>query len=60
MPKLAEGQSEPYTVREATPDDVPFISDLDRQSRGRYFVTAARDDALWRYELDCRSQMRRF
>ena len=56
VPKLAEGKTEPYHVRPATPEDVPFIAEVDRQSRDRYLVTAVRDEPLWRLELDGRHE----
>jgi hypothetical protein len=55
VPKLGNDATEPYTVRAATPDDVPFIAEVDRLSRDRYLVTAVRDEKLWRFELDGRS-----
>jgi Acetyltransferase (GNAT) domain len=56
VPKLTEGKAEPYHVRPARPDDVPFIADVDRQGRDRYLVTAVRDETLWRLELDGRHE----
>ena len=56
VPKLADGKTEPYHVRPATPEDVPFIAEVDRQSRDRYLVTAVRDETLWRLELDGRHE----
>lgn len=47
---------EPFRVRPATADDLPFIAGVDEQARRRYLVTCVRDGALWRYELDGRSE----
>jgi GNAT superfamily N-acetyltransferase len=55
VPKLPDGQTEPYRVRDATPDDLPFILELDELRRKRYLLTAVRDVPLWRLELDGRS-----
>ena len=43
--------SRPYRLRPATVSDAPFISELDRSRRGRYLLTASRDERLWRYEV---------
>ncbi len=51
IPDLEAGAAEPFQVRPATPDDVPFIAALDEQARGRSLVAAVRDAAMWRFEL---------
>ena len=56
VPSLAEADSEPYRVRSAVPADVPFLVAVGELGRQRYLVTCVRDDALWRYELDGRSE----
>jgi len=55
IPKLQDGQSEPYRVRPANPDDLPFVVETDLHSHQRYLITALRDEPLWRLELDGRS-----
>jgi hypothetical protein len=52
VPKPTEGESEPYRVRPAGPEDLPFVDEVDRAGRRRWLVSAVRDPALWRYELD--------
>jgi len=52
VPKLKEGQTEPYRIRPAAAPDLPFFTDLYRQGQGRYLVSCVRDVAQWQYELD--------
>jgi GNAT superfamily N-acetyltransferase len=58
-PKLKEGEAEPFRVRPATAEDLPFIVEVDRHGRGRYLVSPVRDEPLWRLELDGRSERAR-
>jgi hypothetical protein len=48
-----EGECSPrsYTLRRAAASDARFLSDLHRRGRGRYLLTASRDEGLWRYEV---------
>jgi hypothetical protein len=55
VPKLKDGEGEPFRVRPAGVADVPFVEDVDRSGRRRWLVSAVRDQALWRYELDGKS-----
>lgn len=55
LPKLADGQEEPYRIRPATEADLPFIAALYEETQKRYLVSALRDVAMWRYELTGRS-----
>jgi hypothetical protein len=62
VPRLPVGEPEPYTFRTATPDDFPFFMALYRQTTSRSAIAAVRDEALWRFDLECRhpqSSMRR-
>jgi len=56
VPTLTADAEEPYRVRPATDTDLALIARLDEAARARYLVTASRDAALWRYELDGRSE----
>lgn len=56
MPKLKEGESEPYRVRPASEADLPFIAELYGLGARRQPVCCLRDEALWRYELSGRSE----
>ena len=57
VPRLKEGEAEPYRLRAATADDLPFIARVDAAgsvARGEP-LTVVRDAALWAYELNGRS-----
>ena len=56
IPKLEEGQTEPYPIRPAVEADIPFIMELYAQGCGRSLVSVVRDENLWRYELSGRSR----
>ncbi len=51
VPKLKEGEPEPYPIRPATEADLPFIAQLYDESVKRSRVTCVLDLELWRYEL---------
>ncbi len=51
VPKLKEGEQEPYRLRPATEADVPFITRTYQSGMGRYLVACVRPAAVWRYEL---------
>lgn len=54
VPDLAAETTEPFQVRSATLEDIPFIAALDEQARRRNLVAAVRDPAIWRFELEGR------
>ena len=56
VPKLKEGETEPYRVRPAAEDDLPFIVALDAEANRRWLVACERDEAQWRYELSGKSE----
>jgi hypothetical protein len=56
VPKLAEGKEEPYTVRPASMEDLDFIAEVYRTGSHRSLVSAVWDEALWRYELEGKSE----
>jgi hypothetical protein len=56
VPKLEEGQSEPFIIRPAVEADIPFLMELYAQGCQRSLVSVVRDEALWRYELSGRSR----
>jgi hypothetical protein len=56
VPKLKEGETEPYVVRRATTDDVPFIMEMYERGTSRCMVACVRDEALWRYDIEGRSE----
>jgi hypothetical protein len=51
LPKLGEGQSEPYQLRPANETDIPFLMEVDRFACLRSLVSCVRNDSLWRHEL---------
>jgi GNAT superfamily N-acetyltransferase len=59
VPDLPAGSDEPFRLRPATVDDLPFLAALDEQAGRRWLVAAVRDAALWRYELEGRREKRR-
>lgn len=56
IPDLQEGEDEPMSVRPATRDDLPFLADTYQQAQSRYLISCLRDEAVWRLELDGRSE----
>jgi hypothetical protein len=56
VPKLKEGETEPFHVRLATEADLPFFARVVDHGARRYPVACVRDEALWRYDLDGRSE----
>ncbi len=57
VPKLKEGQSEPYQVRLAQEADLPFLMRMYQREARRSLVSAAWDEALWRYEISSKSRL---
>lgn len=57
VPELKNGASEPYHVRPADEADVPFISALYEHSAQRQPIYCLRDERMWRYELNGRSEL---
>lgn len=51
VPRLADGQAEPYRLRPAMPDDIPFMDMLYQQNCQRGPLACQRNEELWRYEL---------
>lgn len=56
VPGLKDGANEPYRVRPAMEADLTFVARLYRQGAERSLVTCVRDEVLWRYELDGKSE----
>ena len=51
VPDRRPGEVEPYTLREATDDDVSFLTKTYRRSTERLLVSCVRDEEMWTYEL---------
>jgi hypothetical protein len=56
VPRLKEGEPEPYRFRPATSEDVPFIIEMYRRATSRSVVASVRDEALWRYDIEGRNE----
>jgi len=56
VPKLNEGEEEPYRIRAATEADLPFISDVYQRAIQRHMVSCARTPEIFKYELDGQSE----
>ncbi|MBI3971601.1 MAG: GNAT family N-acetyltransferase [Chloroflexi bacterium] len=57
LPKPKEGAAAPFQVRPATLDDLDFIAAATHEANRRYLVSCIRDAALWRYEMEGKSEM---
>jgi len=55
LPRLKEGEAEPYRLRVAAEADIPFLSEVDAHAARRSLLHVVRDEALWRYDLNGRS-----
>jgi hypothetical protein len=51
VPKLKEGEVEPYRLRPVVETDLPFILALDAHVAQQNLIYCPRDEAFWRYEL---------
>jgi hypothetical protein len=51
VPKLKDGEEEPFRLRPVTEDDLSFIAQVYEHGIQRYPVACVWDEALWRYEL---------
>ncbi len=56
IPKLKEGQTEPFRFRPATEADIPTIMDMYAHTGKLHAITCQRDEAMWRYEISGRSE----
>ena len=56
VPKLKEGEAEPYVIRAAREDDLPFIEKLNEPMTQRSMIACERTPEIIRYELAGRSE----
>jgi GNAT superfamily N-acetyltransferase len=58
VPALNDGESEPFALRPATTDDLPFIMAMYEQGQGaaRAMIAAVRDEEMWRFDLERRHE----
>jgi hypothetical protein len=52
IPQREDSAEEPYRVRAANADDAAFIREIADRAASRYLLTAVRDEAQWRYEIE--------
>jgi Acetyltransferase (GNAT) domain len=51
LPALPPGAVEPYAIRPALPDDLPFIMEVERQTQERSLYAVQRSPAYWQHEV---------
>jgi hypothetical protein len=51
VPKLKEGEQEPYRVRVATEADAPVIAEIYNEIHKRYMIVCERTPELFRYDI---------
>ncbi len=51
VPKLKDGEAEPYRVRGVMETDLPYITQVYKEGTKRYPLACIWDETLWRYEL---------
>ena len=56
VPKLKEGEAEPYNIRPAGEADMALVADLYARRGKRHLVDCVRDDTMWQYELAGKSE----
>ncbi len=56
VPKLKDGEEEPYRVHPASLDDIPFLSQVYTAAIQRKLIACPFDEAMWRYELTGRTK----
>jgi hypothetical protein len=56
LPLLKEGETEPFSLRPATVDDIPFLMSVYAHACERHLITCVRDESVWRYDLAGQSQ----
>ena len=56
VPKLKDDEKEPFHFRRALEGDIPFIVDLNERAAARNAIFVKRDEAMWHYELNGRSE----
>jgi hypothetical protein len=56
VPKLKDGEAEPYRIRQAEEADLPFIAELYKHATRRSMVACVRTPEIFKYELDGQSE----
>ena len=56
VPKLKDDETEKFTFRTATPDDLDFITEVYDASTQRSMVACVRDRSIWEYDVFGKSE----
>lgn len=56
IPRLKDGEQEPYLIRSAAEVDIPFLAKLSAMGDSRSLVSCVWDESIWRYELKGKSE----
>jgi hypothetical protein len=57
VPKLKEGEAEPYLIRYATEADLPFMAEIYEHAIRRHAIACVRTPEIFRYELTGQSEL---
>jgi hypothetical protein len=56
VPKMKDGEEEPYRIRVATEADLPFIAEVYEHAIKRSMIACVRTPEIFKYELDGQSE----
>jgi predicted N-acetyltransferase YhbS len=56
VPKIKDGEEEPYRIRIATESDLPFIAEVYEHAIKRSMIACVRTPEIFKYELDGQSE----
>jgi hypothetical protein len=59
VPTLKAGEKEPYLVREASDQDLPFLKEMYSEFCSRSMLACLWDDEYWHYDIHQRNEMHR-
>ena len=51
LPRLKDGENEPFTFRLAAEADIPFLMEVYAHAGSRQLITCVREPEIWRYTL---------
>lgn len=57
VPKLKDGEAEPYCIRPATEADLAFVAELYQQATRRHAIACVRTPEIFKYELEGQSSL---
>lgn len=58
IPSIAEGTPEPYTLRDATMEDIGLVNSLYDRQRAGSIVSTPIDESWWRYQIESWEKVR--